>query len=424
MDLSLRQTQSLSLQMQQSLAMLSMPAEELAAFLREELARNPFLVLRGKSPFRGSPAATHADKAALIAQIPNAHTSMAESLSQQINLAFDKAKDRQIAQCFLEALAPTGWLSEPFADIAARGGCDLAIAEHVLAKLQQLEPAGIFARNLAECLRLQAEDQDLLTPAMARLLQNLDLLAGQKLSELARICRVSGDQLAKLIAQVKSFDPKPGLQFSFDPIVPKSPELRAFRDRQGWKVEIINSLAPALAVRAPGQFSDSHAAKEALVQARALIRAAERREATLLATGMALVQAQSAFLEKGPKYLRPLTLEDIAQRLDVHVSTVSRASSGHVIETPRGVMPMRDFFCRAVGCDELSPDALRDLVRQIIQSEKPSQPLGDEAIAQLAAQKGAHIARRTIAKYRDALGIPTSAKRRSSGGPAKAKSKI
>ncbi|MCA8881788.1 MAG: RNA polymerase factor sigma-54 [Rhodobacteraceae bacterium] len=420
--LNQRQTLVMTTRMQAAVRILGMSNQALGEHLESAARDNPYLDLRLPSSFRGGQS--DFDAVAALAEAP---AGLQAHVARQIELTFRNARDRAVAAAFAEALEPTGWLNASVAEVARAAGCSLETAEDVLADCQEFEPAGLFARSLAECLRLQARDQGCLDAAMRVVLDNLPLVAAGRLDDLAEAAGLDEAAIAATIRQLRSFDPKPGLAFGDAPAPIQPPDLIVRRDRSGWEVELNRSELPAVRVSEglnPDAISDPAArsyAREALSAARWLERTVARRHGTLLKVAVAIVRRQGAFLDHGPGHLEPLALADIAEELDLHASTISRAIAWRRIETPRGTLALKAFFSRPVGDSEdaKSRDAVLAMVRRIVAAENPARPLSDEAILRKANAEGAGISRRTVAKYRDVLGIPSSfARKRKTAGPA------
>jgi len=411
--LSQRQTMQMSGQMLHSLAILGMLSEDLSDYLTEQAKANPYVAYTPPRAFVDRSRPEFDAVAAMASDKP----SLMSHVVEQIERAFATAPDRIVALRFAEALEPTGWLGQGVEDIALLAGVPLGKAEQVLAVLQGFEPSGLFARSLAECLLLQARDADILTWEVETLIGNLDLLAEGRLSELAERCDCDPADIPEIVAQIRGLNPKPGLAFDHvaAPVFP--PDVIATRGAQGWIVELNRETSPTITVRedlSPDGAADPEARqqrKAALAEARALAQALERRGDTLLRTAAVLVARQSGFIEHGPAHLAPLTLEDVAAELGLHSSTISRAVSGRMIQTPTRALPLRAFFARAVAATcggAVSRDRVLDFVQSTIRAEDPATPLSDDAIVTLARRAGLKIARRTVAKYRGALGIGSS----------------
>ncbi|ARE40145.1 RNA polymerase sigma-54 factor RpoN [Rhodovulum sp. P5] len=426
MMLAPRQTQGLAMtaKMQAALRILQMNNLDLTAYLATEAQENPCLDV--KLPDDAPPLPTGVAGgaresdfdavAALAADKPSLYVHVAD----QIDIAFKSPTLQRTALAFAEVLEPTGWMITPLETVAATARVPVSVAEAVLARLQGFEPAGLFARNLAECLKLQAQEKDLLTWELSVILDNLSMVAEGRIAELADLCDGTPQDVRNALVAIRGFDPKPGIAFSASetPIMP--PDLRVFRRGDDWVVELNRSNLPEIRItEAPDTGNDAAARayiNRARSKARWLSRAVEKRQSTLLAAAGCLVRRQVAYLEQGTRHLRPLTTEDLAEELSLHPSTISRTVAHRMIETPRGTVPLRAFFSRAFtpGTGDAGPsqDALIALVGDIVAGEDASRPLSDSAIAKLAKEKGTPLARRTVAKYRDILGIPASYERR------------
>lgn len=418
--LSQSQTQTMQMggQMLHSLSILGMSSEDLAEHLKEQAAKNPYISYAPPRAFLASGAADFDAAAALAADKP----SLLAFVIEQIELAFPASADRMIALHFAEALEPTGWLGQDLETLALVAGVPVAKAAGILSVLQGFEPSGLFARSLAECLMIQAREAQMLTWEVETLLNNLDLVASRNFAELAERCDCEPSDIPDILAQIRGFDPKPGLAFSHQatPVFP--PDLIAARGAKGWDVELNKETTCTITVledRQPGGDVDKEARalrRKALADARALSAALQRRGSTLLRAAAVLVARQSAFLDHGPAQLVPLTLEDVAGELGLHASTVSRAVSGRMIQTPTRTLPLRAFFSRSVMAtgdgEAVSRNTALDLVQKAVADEDKSNPLSDDAIVDLAAEAGLRIARRTVAKYRSTLGIASSYRRK------------
>ena len=416
--LAQRQTMQMGGQMLHSLAILGMSSEDLSDYLADWAQSNPYVTYRRPVAFTARGGAEFDAVAAIASDKP----SLLAHVVEQIELSFDTAQNRMIALRFAEALEPTGWLGQSLENIAMLACVGQPKVERVLAVLQGFEPAGLFARSLSECLLIQARDADILTWEVESLIRNLRLVGEGRLAELAEACDCEPEDIPEILAQIRGLNPKPGLAFDHvqAPIFP--PDLIARRDAAGWKVELNRATAASITVRAdrlPDGSADGEARRQrrkALAEARALAQALERRGDTLLRAAAVLVSRQSGFLDRGPAHLTPLTLEDVAGELGLHASTVSRAVSGRMIQTPTRALPLRAFFSRAVGGgaagDGVSRDRALCFVEQTIRAEDPETPLSDDAIVDMAQAGGLKIARRTVAKYRAALGLGSSYQRR------------
>lgn len=340
-------------------------------------------------------------------------------VAAQIALLVRDPTQHLVALAYAEALEPSGWLACQPVEIARQCGCSLATAEAVLQQLQQIEPTGLFARSLAECLSLQAADLGVLTPAFERLLAHLPLLARGDLEQLAQVCGCSADALVQMLGVLRGMNPKPGAQFDpgLDPV--REPDLIVRREAGRWLVELNRSTLPEIEVHDDPEALPG-ANEEALHEARWLQRAVLRRNATTLRIGAEVVRRQAGFLRDGPARLQPLTFADIAGATGLHVSTVSRVTAGLMVATPHRTLLLRDFFSAALGGSGgagVATITVRHELQQLIGDENPAAPLSDATIARHFQAKGIAIARRTVAKYRSALRLASSTARKRAPAP-------
>ena len=313
--------------------------------------------------------------------------------------------EARIAEALVTALEPSGWLGQPLAAIMQSTGEDLARVQSVLDRLQaEADPSGLFARSLAECLRLQARDAGDLDPVMAAVLDRLDLVARGDVDRLAREAGVDPATVRARIGTLRGYDPKPGARF--DPLAApvREPDLVAEKGGDGWTVALNRSALPTLAV-AEGRGTGRAAA-------RALIQMVEGRNATLLSVGRDILLRQIAALEEGPGALVPMTMADVAGALGLAESTVSRVVAGAAVDTPRGTWWLRALFTQSLHEGGPSAAALRDRLARLVKAEDPAAPLSDTALAVALAEDGGPIARRTVAKYRRMLGLSPAGRRR------------
>ena len=368
---------------------------------------------------------------ALGAEKPN----LREHLEQQARLAFTTRAELAIAAALIAVLDGAGRLAEAPEAIAAMLGVRLEQLEAVRAKMLRFDPAGLFAVSLAECLAAQLAEKNRLDPAMQTLLDNLEMLARRELRALQEICGVDAEDLADMVAELKRLDPKPGAGFDTEPLRPLIPDVLMrpapiTEDGQSdWLLEINPETMPRLLIRrgfhARILTSASRETKsflsEQMQSATWLVKALESRAQTILRVSAEIVRRQDGFFRHGISHLRPLTLRDIAAEVELHESTVSRVTSNKSIATPRGIFELKFFFTTALAGangETHSAETVRYRVGQIIAAESPKNILSDDAIAALLQKEGIDIARRTVAKYRDALRIPGSAQRKREKQPA------
>jgi RNA polymerase sigma-54 factor len=352
--------------------------------------------------------------------------TLRDHVAEQIALGFANPASRLIAGELADGLDEAGYMRAEIAEIAERLGIGEAAVEAVLATCQSFDPPGIFARDLAECLALQIAARDRLDPAMRALIDNLDLLARRDFHTLKKICRVDEEDLLDMLAEIRALDPRPGMAFSggnTDTIVPDV-LVRAASDGS-WAVELNPDTLPRVLVdqvyfanvsgHARGQTEKDFLA-ECLQNANWLTRSLDQRAKTILKVSSEIVRQQDAFLVHGIRQLRPLNLRTVADAIGMHESTVSRVTANKYMLTPRGVFELRYFFTAAIasaeGGDAHSSEAVRDRIRELIEAERPAHVLSDDAIVDMLRKNGVDIARRTVAKYREGMSIPSSVQRR------------
>ena len=433
-----KQSLVVSQQLRQAIVLLRMTNSELQTFIEGQSEENPFVALAPtattpapmlRSPSEASAAAGE-DWDRIAALPDNRGPSLYTYVAEQIGKLGLSEKDIDLASVFVDALEPSGWLGQSVEAIAAHAGVPEARADAMLKRLQTLEPAGIFARNLAECLRLQAAEQGILTPLLARVLAHLPMLAAADLTGLARVCNASADEVRAVLRTIRSLEPKPGARFDSEPDPIRPPDLIVSRSGDGgWQIELNRSTLPKVQIReaeaqrlselrAKGQTGREEVASyvtERLAVARWLSRAVEHRNRTVLKVGEEILRRQPGFLEHGPSHLKPMILKEIALAADVHESTVSRVSGGVMLATPHGTFPMKFFFTAALPSrDEAggSAGAVRHRLERLIRAETPHKPLSDDQLVRLMAEDGVNVARRTVAKDRDQMQIPPASVRR------------
>lgn len=433
-----RQSVVVTAQLQQAIQLLQMGNTDLQSFIESQAEENPFLDLSTRAaPATPAPKGRDLtlpsqlrsgdndwDRLGQLAADPG--PSLYAHAAAEIARLSLSPREALMAEAFLDALEPSGWLGQPLAQIAERLYVSEDEAEALLKKLQHVEPAGLFARNLAECLRLQAADQGLLTPAFAALLDNLPMLAQADLRGLCRVCAVSMEDLKAMLRQVRSFNPKPGATFDATPMPQRAPDLIVTRGADGWRVDLNRSTLPTVVVKegearrlSTRRVEANAYVAERLSVARWLSRAVEHRNMTTLKVGAEVVRRQTEFLEQGASRMRPMVLREVAEAIGVHESTVSRVCSGILIATPQGTFPLKSFFSAALASrdgdagEAGSASAIRHRIQKLVASENPEDPLSDDTIARIIGQEeGVQLARRTVAKYRDQLRIPSSVDRR------------
>lgn len=330
----------------------------------------------------------------------------------QLSLLVRADEDRPVALAFLRALEPTGWLGASVDEVAADAGCSLMRASAVLRQLQGAEPAGLFARSLAECLALQADDLGLASPAFSRLLQNLPLLAAGKMDALADACGCAAAEMAAMVRALRSMNPKPGAAFEQGTqAIARPPDLILRRDGAGWLLELNEATTPVLRL-----CSGAEVAPEPFRQARALTLALERRHATVLSIAADMVARQDAHLRDAATPPAAVTINDVAAAVGVHRSTVSRVTAALTMALPRRMIGLRALISAPAPAarrteEPPSVQAVLQRMQAIVAAEDPLRPLADAEIARLLLADGAAPARRTVAKYRKLAGIPPRGER-------------
>jgi RNA polymerase sigma-54 factor len=297
--------------------------------------------------------------------------------------------------------------------------------EAVIAKLQGLEPAGVFARSLEECLALQLKDRNRFDPAMAALVAHLDLVAKRDHAALRQLCRVDLDDLKDMIAELRALNPKPGHAFGSEPVQPVIPDVLVRASPEGaWIIELNTETLPRVLINNQYLARVSSAARsedklylsECQANATWLVKSLDQRAKTILKVAREIVRQQDAFLVLGVQHLRPLNLRNVAEAIEMHESTVSRVTSNKYMATPRGIFELKYFFTTAIASsdgdgDAHSAEAVRHRIKDLV-AQEGDDVLSDDTIVEKLKAQGVDIARRTVAKYREGLGIPSSVQRR------------
>jgi RNA polymerase sigma-54 factor len=464
--LHLRQSQSLVLtpQLTQAIKLLQLSNLELEAAIAEEVAKNPLLEMRAgeggetvivredretgedapdpqgsdELASRGEEAldtdwrdaALDTDSACDLGglsedgfdfdRLPTCGTQLCEHLMAQ--LRGHGGPEARAAEAIIHELEETGYLQTPLAVIAEGAGVSLRQAQAGLALVQSFDPPGIAARNLSECLALQARAADRYDPAMARLLDNLDLLARGQMAALKRICGVDEEDLADMVRELRAYDPKPGCRFAAEPENAPEPDVIVKRTRDGWAVELNGATLPRVLVnrryhrelKAGPQSRESRAwLSDCLQSASWLVRALDQRAQTMVKVSSEIVKQQEGFFREGVRALKPLTLGRVAEAIGMHESTVSRVTSNKYLLCERGLYELKYFFRSGVAADNgegASAEAVKAAIARLIAGE--TEVLSDDTLVDLLKAQGFDLARRTVAKYREALGIGSSIQRR------------
>jgi len=352
--------------------------------------------------------------------------SLRDHLTGQLNLELDDQVDRLIGLHLIDLLDEAGYIAGELSQVADVLGCAPERVAATLAKLQQFDPPGIFARDLAECLSLQLREKDRLDPAMGIMLENLDLLARHDFDGLSRLCGVDGEDIADMVTEIRELNPKPALAFDYSVVQPISPDvLMRPQPGGGWIVELNSDTLPRVLVnnryhaRVSSQArskEDKHYINECFQSANWLVKSLHQRATTILKVATEIVRQQDGFFTKGVQYLKPLVLRDIAEAIEMHESTVSRVTSNKYIVTSRGIYELKYFFTPAIasssGGEAHSAESVRHRIKALIDAEPPQKVLSDDKLVKFLKGEGIDIARRTVAKYREAMGIASSVQRR------------
>jgi RNA polymerase sigma-54 factor len=473
-SLSIRQSQSLALtpQLAQAIKLLQLSNLELEAYLAEEVAKNPLLESRsdedGEAPAEfanedhgdadeagdGPGADTlilgHADDDRPLDRDWDSEARETDSLADlgagsggsEEAFDFDRLEYRaaslsdhlldqlhgvggklgELARLIAGTVEETGYLTVALADIAEGGGVPMALVEEALAVVQGLEPPGVGARNLAECLALQARAADRYDPAMARLIDNLDLLAKGRTADLKRICGVDDEDLADMIRELRAYDPKPGCQFAATGAEDVTPDVFVRRTRGGYAVELNQATLPRLLVNrsyyqelkaGPHDKRSRAWLSECLQSASWLVKALDQRARTIVKVVSEIVKRQQGFFDRGVGAMTPMTLREVAEAIGMHESTVSRVTSNKYMLCDRGLYELKYFFGSGVASsdgDGAAAEAVKAAIKELIAAE--GDILSDDALAGLLKARGIDVARRTVVKYREAMGIGSSIQRR------------
>jgi RNA polymerase sigma-54 factor len=472
-SLSIRQSQQLLLtpQLAQAIKLLQLSNLELDSYIAEEIAKNPLLEARSDEPdgdsageFTGDEVDSHegpddpgadqlimgqadddrpldvdwqsealendsfsdvvtsggGEEAFDFERVQYSATSLAEHLVDQLHGLSGELGD--FARIIAETLDDTGYLTVPLDQISELSGAPLGLVDDALDIVHGLDPAGVGARSLAECLALQAKAADRYDPAMARLIDNLDLLSKGRTADLKRICGVDDEDLADMIRELRAYDPKPGCRFSGAAAQEVSPDVFVRRTRGGFAIELNQATLPRLLVnrryyqelKSGPQDRKSRAwLSECLQSANWLVKALDQRARTIVKTVSEIVKRQQGFFERGVSAMKPMTLRDVAEAIGMHESTVSRVTSNKYLLCDRGMFELKYFFGSGVQSaegDGAAAEAVKAAIKELIDAE--TEILSDESIAALLNRRGIDVARRTVVKYREAMGIGSSIQRR------------
>jgi len=352
--------------------------------------------------------------------------SLSEHLQDQLTVAGADPVPRLIAAHLIDLADDDGYMRSDLDEIAERLGVDTVNVATTLEMLQGFEPAGIMARNLQECLALQLKDRDRLDPAMAKLVENLDRLAKHDYPALQSICGVDAEDLDDMIAELRSLTPKPGLAYGVDNTRAIEPDVFVRENPDGsWRIELNTDTLPRVLINQSYAAEINAVARsdedktfitECSQNASWLVKSLDQRARTILKVSSEIVRQQDLFLAKGVAFLRPLNLKTVADAIEMHESTVSRVTSNKYVATPRGLFELKYFFTSSIpssgGGEAHSAEAVRYRIKALVEGETLDDIMSDDALVDRLRDEGIDIARRTVAKYREALNIPSSIQRR------------
>lgn len=352
--------------------------------------------------------------------------TLSDHLIDQLNLLSVEVSDKIILRFLIGMLDESGYLSESSEQIAERFACEIDEVERIIAIAQTMEPVGVFARDLSECLKIQQRNNDRLDPAMEALLDNLDRLAKRDYHALMRICQIDAEDLQDMVEEIQALNPRPGLKYGSVISQTVIPDVFVRKNAKGnWVVELNSETLPRVLFNNRYFMEIKNHAKEkedkdylteCATTANWLVKALDQRANTILKVSSELVKHQDNFFEKGIKFLRPLNLKTIAEAIEMHESTVSRVTSNKYIATNRGIFEMKYFFTTAIsaveGGDSHSSESVKHTIQLLVDAEEPEKILSDDKLVKILKSEGIDIARRTVAKYRESLNIPSSVQRR------------
>ena len=365
------------------------------------------------------------------------HLSLKEHILEQVNLLHFSRVDKLIAYCIVDSLDDKGFLDADLTDILIAVNQLLREVDNdedveedevivVLKHIQRLEPIGVGSRSLAECLQIQLETIKDKTPFLAeakQLLNYYELLISNDLNKLLKQTGLSKEQLTNAIELLKTLKPYPGLEFDQQESEYQVPDVVVAKKDQHWNVQLNPDVMPKLRInsfysnmiRRADQSDDNVYLRNQMLEAKNFIKSIDERHKTLLKVATCIVEHQRAFLEQGAEAIKPLVLRDVAEEVELHESTVSRVTTNKYMLTPRGLFELKYFFSSHVGTTsggEASSTAIRAMIKKLVSNENPRKPLSDNAIAEMLKKEGIEVARRTVAKYRESLHIPSSSERK------------
>ena len=350
--------------------------------------------------------------------------SLKEYLTNQITLSFER-KDQYVAISLIDYLHPSGWLIHSVEEIAEELKKPLNYIEEIIQQLQCLEPIGIFAKNLSECLKIQLKEKGILDNKYNILIDNLALITKGKIKALTKMCEIENDKIIQMVNIIKTLNPKPAENFNSEPLRVSEPDIIVTKTDKGWKIDLNKSTLPTIDldedyINEISNLSlgadDNDFTANKIGEAKWLQKAVDQRNKTILKVASVILQKQIGFFKHGFSHMKPLILKDVADAIGMHESTVSRVTNSKLILTDWGLLSLKEFFSASIPSSEESDkhaaSAVREALKKLISSEISNRPLSDEKIADVLSDQGIDVARRTVAKYRDMLSIPSSAERK------------
>ena len=369
------------------------------------------------------------DAGTIIEKTFSKELSLKEHLLEQVTLDFVEPKDKIIAEHLIDMIDASGYLSsetldEDIDNLAEQLGCSVDDINNIINRLQKCDPLGVCSRNLKECIKTQLNEKQTLDPALEKLVDNLELLAKGELEKLKKICGVDAEDLKEMIKEIKLVNPRPAVGFSEDKPQTKHADLILEKKNGKWVLELNQELFPKVNVRRDYynkikanklKGDDKKYVSENFASANFLIRAIQQRCETMIKVGEAIIKHQENFLEKGINYLKPISMREIAAEVSLHESTIGRVVANKYILTPRGIYELKYFFTTGLNSmvsssENVSSESVRHKIKEMIENE--TDVISDEEIALNLKKSGVDIARRTVAKYREGMNIPTSAVRK------------
>ena len=351
--------------------------------------------------------------------------SLREHVVNQININFKDTDYKNVAIRMIDYLHPSGWFISSECEVANDLNVNVFVVKKILSKLKTLEPVGIFSQNLGECLKFQLIENKKYNQQFEILLENLNMLPSGKFKQVSKLCKVSEEKLFEMIRLLKTLNPKPAEQFNQESSYIDQPDVIIKKSPKGWRIDLNGSTLPSVNLDERYiQEIDSYNlddrgknfALEKIGEARWLKKAVEQRNKTILKVTSEILKKQLGFFKHGFSHMKPMILKDISDAIGMHESTVSRVTNSKLILTEWGVMPLKNFFSASISGSENSElhaaSAVRETIKTLISSEIAEKPLSDDKLAGILNKEGMDVARRTVAKYRDMLNIPSSSQRR------------